>query len=207
MKAENNAPSISKVNYLSERHAKTEESVPDAKHSKKGVLAGVWGKDKSKRFSTKCVTELGPGSYEVEHRKEGGKGSTAFLSSTVRTFDTIVFDTRNVDTLALRQVEHYRAEQPAPGSYNIAPQRKTEPPEYRNQTFGSTMDRFGRSKTEEAVPFYEIDQHFNPRIFHKKSVPFNSESKKMPPNSSDALPGPGYYSIDGGDRFVARRVV
>ncbi len=103
MKAETNAPSISKVNYLSERNVKTEESVP-AKPSKKGVLAGVWGKDKVRRFSTKCVTELGPGSYEIEHKKEGGKGSTAFLSNTVRTFDTIVFDTHNVETLALRQV-------------------------------------------------------------------------------------------------------
>lgn len=109
MKAETTAPSISKVNYLSERHVMTEENVPVSKPSKKGVLAGVWGKDKCRRFSAKCVTELGPGSYEVEHKKDDKKGSTAFLSSTVRTFDTIVFDTRNVDTLALRQAEHYRA--------------------------------------------------------------------------------------------------
>lgn len=123
MKAETTAPSISKVNYLSERNVKTEENTLVPKPSKKGVLAGVWGKDKCRRFSTKCITELGPGSYEIEHKKEDKKGSTAFLSSTVRTFDTIVFDTLNVDTLALRQVEHYRIEQPAPGTYNIAPQR------------------------------------------------------------------------------------
>jgi hypothetical protein len=75
--------------------AKTEECSSVDLPKKKGVLAGVWGKDKCKRFSAKCVTEVGPGSYdlpiEFNQTKKGVSGSNSFLSNTVRTFDTIIY--------------------------------------------------------------------------------------------------------------------
>jgi hypothetical protein len=73
------------------------------------VLAGVWGKDKCKRFVSKCVTEVGPGTYDLpaepqRNSKKGVAGSNPFLSNTVRTFDTIVYETRNAETLAMRKL-------------------------------------------------------------------------------------------------------
>jgi hypothetical protein len=88
---------------------------------------------------------VGPGSYDLfgEERskrkeKKGAVGSNSFVSGTVRTFDTIVYDAKNMETLVMRQMEDYRAEQPAPGSYNISTNKLLDSNKYKNQTFGST---------------------------------------------------------------------
>lgn len=124
---------------------------------------GVWGKDKCKRFQNKRNSEsLGPGTYHNSSDKTKPKaknktvlGSNSFVSNTVRTFDSIVYEAKNMQTLMIRQQEDYRTEKPAPGSYNIASTSKASDLwRYRNQTFGSTRERFQRSKTEETRPFY-----------------------------------------------------
>jgi hypothetical protein len=69
------------------------------KNNTKGVLAGVWGKDRINRFGKRCFSEVGPGKYNIDarHKTEAVVNpAVGFSSKTVRSiFDTLIYNTRN----------------------------------------------------------------------------------------------------------------
>ena len=92
---------------------------------------------------------LGPGTYDPTpnnktaiSKKAKKNPSNFFMSNTVRTFDTIVYNAQNQETLMLREYEDFKREEPAPGSYNITSDKQNESEKYKNKSFGSTKKRF-----------------------------------------------------------------
>jgi hypothetical protein len=82
---------------------------------RRGLSVADWSKNKIGRFDNHYSPALGPGTYDLTPNKKQTKKTKAFpsnffMSNTVRTFDTIVYQAKNRDTLEMREMKHFKTE-------------------------------------------------------------------------------------------------